>query len=726
MALALAAAGLAVVGAPAAALGTDIVPGQVIVRFEPGVAAPARAAVLEDVGGRVVRSLPIARTALVSTPGQAPEDAARALEGDPRVRWAEPNYIYRRRLVPNDPGLSQQWGLLNTGQTVLGTAGTPGADIDVVPAWDVANSSPGVRLAVVDGGVNGTHPDLAPSFGAPANPDETGAGRETNGIDDDGNGFVDDHRGWDFVAADNDPRDDDPFGHGTLAAGTATARGNDGVGVAGVTWQTRLIALRALDSSGAGTNANIARAIVYAGERGVRVLNASFGGGSSSQAIRDAIAEAPNMLFVTAAGNGGSDGVGDDADAPGEIDFPCELTLPNVVCVAATDQSDGLTAFSNFGAVSVNLAAPGRNIFGPQPGGSFAHLSGTSFATPLVAGAASLVLGATPAASTAQLRGAVLAGAEPLPGLAGRVVTGGRLDVARALASVPPGAPGPSVQTGPAADVAGSTARLTGTATPRGQPTSTYFEYGTTTAYGSATATRRAGSGVSAVALSDGIRDLVPGSRYEFRAVAADAGGISYGPNESFTAPGPATVAATPIAARDLSIVRRGRSWFIRLRLSSFTTVAGLVDRRATRARNFRRAFGIRRRGYPPGIRLIPLGRLRPALYRLTLNVNSAAGPQRLRRGFRVTGSPILSIRIQTLGGVTSARVRLAARAKVRGGLERRRGSRFVFLHPLETRLGAGTTTIRLGRNLQPGLYRLRLSAPAFPGAPESATFRIP
>ena len=207
-------------------------------------------------------------------------------------------------------------------------------------------------VAVVDSGVAWDHPDLAPNIWS--NPDEVAG----NGVDDDGNGKVDDVRGWDFVDGDNNPWDYDD--HGTHVAGTIAARGNNGVGVTGVAWQASIMPVRALDALGTGSNADIADAFTYAAANGARVVNASLGGAGRSQAMSDAITNNPNTLFVVAAGNDGTD----NDTTPR---YPCNYTAANLICVAATDNTDALASFSNYGASSVDLAAPGVDIDSTRP-----------------------------------------------------------------------------------------------------------------------------------------------------------------------------------------------------------------------------------------------------------------------------------------------------------------------------------------------------------------------
>jgi thermitase len=424
-------------------------PDGLIVRFEPGVSAAERAAIRDGAGTDLERTLPVSRMHLLDLePGQSLLAAERALEGQDGVEYAEPNAIRRAALRPDDTHYSLLWGMENTGQSIRGNAGSADADTDAGDAWD-AGIGGGVTVAVVDSGVDLAHPDLAAN--AWRNPGESGSGRETNGLDDDLNGRVDDWRGWDFVAGDNSPADEN--GHGTHVAGTIAARRDNGIGVAGVADGSRLMALRVLNAQGTGSVAGVILAYAYAAQAGAKVVNLSLGSSVSSRAESDAIAAFPGMLFVAAAGNGGEDGVGDDNDFDPE--YPCAYLLPNVVCVAATDNRDGLAPFSNYGDLAVDLAAPGVDIVSTVPGGGYGWASGTSMATPHVSGAAALLWAASPGVPVSQIKAALLDGVDPVAALAGRTVTGGRLNVLSALRMVAdvtlaPAAPAPAPSPGPA------------------------------------------------------------------------------------------------------------------------------------------------------------------------------------------------------------------------------------------------------------------------------------
>ncbi len=339
------------------------VPQQLIVRFVKGFDAAQRAELNARLAARVVENLLLPRTQLVEIePGFSLGEAIAAYERDPSVMYAEPNVIRRLDVTtPNDPMFGDLWGLDNTGQTVNGTAGTADADIDAPEAWDTTTGSSAVVVGVADSGMAYDHPDVAGNVWA--NPGESGGGKETNGIDDDGNGLIDDYRGWDWANDDNDPRDDN--GHGTHVAGTIGAVGNNSIGVTGVNWDVSLAPLKICDLFGSCPTSAIVNAFVYAGQMGFDVVNGSFSGPASTQAESDAISAAPDTLFVFAAGNGGDDGVGDDNDV--EPQYPCSFPMGNVLCVAATTQDDALASFSNYGATTVDLGAPGTNVRSTVP-----------------------------------------------------------------------------------------------------------------------------------------------------------------------------------------------------------------------------------------------------------------------------------------------------------------------------------------------------------------------
>jgi subtilisin-like proprotein convertase family protein/subtilisin family serine protease len=384
------------------------------------------------------------------------EKALATLRSDPTVLYAEPNYIVHTSATPNDPRFGALYGLNNTGQT----GGTVDADIDAVEAWDQTTGSSNIVVGVVDTGIDYNHEDLAANVWI--NPNEIPG----NGIDDDGNGYVDDVHGINAITGTGDPMDDNE--HGTHCSGTIGGVGGNGIGVAGVNWEVQIMGLKFLDAGGSGTTEAAITAIDYAVAQknagvNLRVLSNSWGGGGFSQALRDAIQAANDVdiLFVAAAGNSGTDN-----DVTPE--YPSGYDVPNVVAVAATDHNDGLAGFSEFGATTVDLGAPGVDILSTTPGNTYSVFSGTSMATPHVSGVAALVLSANDTLSTAELKEILINSGDPVPSLAGKTVSGKRLNAASAVAEAGPPVPRFNLTAGPASYAVnqGDAAHFTLTVTP--------------------------------------------------------------------------------------------------------------------------------------------------------------------------------------------------------------------------------------------------------------------
>jgi subtilisin family serine protease len=354
---------------------------------------------------------------VVTVPEGDAASAARTLDKSSDVVWAQPvRRMHLAAALPSGSGnqSSDQWGLLNSGQTLYDsdyramTAGTAGVDGDFTPAWDTTTGA-GQTIAVVDTGVDFTIADLS-------------ANRDANG--------------WDFVQSDSDPSPD-PSGttetsHGTHVAGIAAAamgisQTRDIVGGAP---DARIMAVRALDGEGSGYDTDIAAAFDWAAAHGARVVNASLGGAGESDVLHDAIASNPNTLFVVAAGN---DGENQNVLSSTQRDYPCADPSPNVVCVAAVNNTGALASFSNYGASYVDVAAPGENIPSYVLGGAVQHWDGTSMATPFVSAAAALAFAQHPGATAAQVAQSILATARPLASLCGRVASGGIVDAAALL-----------------------------------------------------------------------------------------------------------------------------------------------------------------------------------------------------------------------------------------------------------------------------------------------------
>jgi subtilisin family serine protease len=404
-------------------------PGSILVRFKddaPAAAGPAWSA----------ESTPLApwaqRLRRVSVPAEMGVGAAlQAMRANPNVLYAEPNYRVRAAQIPNDPRFGELWGMENVAQT----GGVNDADIDASGAWDVHTGSGSMIVAVIDTGIDYTHPDLAANIWV--NADEIPG----DGLDNDGNGYVDDIHGYDFLNRDGNPQDDN--GHGTHVAGTIGAVGNNGLGVTGVNWNIRIMALKFLGADGSGTTADAIEAVAYAVANGARISNNSWGGDPYSQAMFDVIVEARDAghLFVAAAGNGNALGIGLNNDTTPF--YPSGYELDNIIAVAAVDHNDNLASFSNYGAATVDLAAPGVNILSTTPGGGYGTSSGTSMAAPHVAGVAALVWDAHPGWTYSEVVSQILSTVDPLPSLAGVTATGGRLNAASALGAPQPPPPPP-------------------------------------------------------------------------------------------------------------------------------------------------------------------------------------------------------------------------------------------------------------------------------------------
>ncbi len=360
-----------------------------------------------------------------------------ALDAVRGIASAEADYAIGLTATPNDPSYGSLWGLNNTGQS----AGTADADIDAAEAWDRATgSATGKIVAVIDTGVDYTHPDLAANMWR--NPGET-----SDGVDNDGNGLVDDIFGADFANTDGNPMDDN--GHGTHCAGTIGAVGNNGVGVVGVAWTTRIMALKFLTASGSGNTSNAIKCIDYAVSKGASILSNSWGGGGYSSALEAAIVRARDAgaIFVAAAGNSG---LNTDISA----NYPSNYAVTNVVSVAATDRNDALASFSNYGLNTVDLGAPGVSILSTTRNNTYSTFSGTSMATPHVSGALAVFWDANPTLTAAQVIQRLLSSVDQIPSLAGKTVSGGRLNLDKLLdtgGSPPPPPPPP-----PPADTTGA------------------------------------------------------------------------------------------------------------------------------------------------------------------------------------------------------------------------------------------------------------------------------
>ncbi|MBS1984178.1 MAG: S8 family serine peptidase [Bdellovibrionales bacterium] len=352
------------------------------------------------------------------------------------IAYAEPNYVYTTQMgaptsvggnpipknppphdslptaLPNDAQFGSLWQMQNVGQKDdSGRDGIPGADIRAAKAWMISKGSRKVVVGVVDTGIDYTHPDLKANVWTraktkPSDPDVHGYNAITDALD---------------------PMDDN--GHGSHCAGSIGAVGDNDVGVVGVNWEVTIMSAKFLDKDGSGSLDNAIKAIDWAVDNGAQILSNSWGGGGKSQALEDAIkrAAAKGVLFVAAAGNGGFDGIGDNNDYVAS--YPASYKLENVVSVAASNNVDQMSSFSNFGKKSVHLMAPGEKILSTIPGEGYQVYSGTSMATPHVAGAAALLLAKEPHLSAAQIRDRLVSSVYKIPEYQNKLISGGRLDL---------------------------------------------------------------------------------------------------------------------------------------------------------------------------------------------------------------------------------------------------------------------------------------------------------
>lgn len=365
------------------------------------------------------------------------DQAIQALNLSSDFEYAEPNYVMRivdadaGDGIPNDADFTKLWGMQNTGLSDSGgQVGTKGSDINVVPAWkEGITGSRKILVAVIDTGVQWDHPDLKDNIYT--NAGEAGPLAE-NGKDDDGNGFKDDVHGWNFNKNNRDTRDD--HSHGSHCSGTIGGVGNNGEGVAGVNWQVSILPVKFLGGDGSGTLQGAVESINYARLMKVNIMSNSWGGGGFTQSLKDAIEKARDagILFVAAAGN-------DKNDNDKNPSYPATYDVDNVVSVAATDNKDAIASFSNYGAKTVHVSAPGVRVLSTTMGGKYGTFSGTSMAAPHVAGIAALVLSANGGMDYQELKRRLIATSDRVPALRARSISRGRVNAYNALKnSMPP------------------------------------------------------------------------------------------------------------------------------------------------------------------------------------------------------------------------------------------------------------------------------------------------
>ncbi len=399
----------------------------VIAKYKNEVGLLRASMATEAAGGRMNRYFKRLKIAEISRKNDlkigSVEGFIEALMATGQFEYVEPNYIWSLNATPNDPSFNALWGLHNNGQN----SGTPDADIDAPEAWDINTGSSDTVIAIIDTGVQYNHIDLAANMWV--NPGEIPG----NGLDDDGNGYIDDIYGIDAVNNDSDPMDDQ--GHGTHCAGTIGAVGNNGVGVVGVNWDVSMIALKFLDASGNGYTSDAVECLNYLLDlkenRGinVRLSSNSWGGGSFSQALYDVIEECKNADILTVCAAGNDYGVNNDTTPH----FPSSYESDGVIAVASTDRNDGLSTFSNIGFESVDIAAPGTSIYSAIIGNTYGTKSGTSMATPHVSGVLGLIFSEYPAYGYLQAKSALLYNGDTLASLAGVCSTESRVNALLSL-----------------------------------------------------------------------------------------------------------------------------------------------------------------------------------------------------------------------------------------------------------------------------------------------------
>ncbi|MBI5866356.1 MAG: S8 family serine peptidase [Planctomycetes bacterium] len=397
-------------------------PVSIIVQWADDASQEARQLSLAAVQGTPIQQWDIVPGAQLVRVGMEPSLAVDLLNSGvvPGIEYAELDWIVGIDTTPNDPYYTTLWGMNNTGQTVNGDPGIAGADINAPEAWDTYTGDPNFAVAVIDTGIQLNHPDLQANIWF--NPGEVAG----NGVDDDGDGYIDDVNGWDFYSNDSNPSDENS--HGSHCSGTIGGVGNNGVGVVGVVWRCKLAALRFLGPSGSGSTSGAISAVNYCRTKGIKVSNNSWGGGGYSSTLFNAINNAASIghVFVAAAGNAG-------ANIDSSPSYPASYTCANLISVAATNNNDGIASFSNYGATSVDVGAPGVNIRSCVLTSSYAYYNGTSMATPHVTGLAVMLYGRNPSWTYSQIKAQIMNTARPISALAGRCVTGGVINAQAAI-----------------------------------------------------------------------------------------------------------------------------------------------------------------------------------------------------------------------------------------------------------------------------------------------------
>ena len=405
------AAGLLLTGLNAYASAPESVPGEYIVKLKDSYSVKTSANVLsQQLGSFVKDTIPGQNIVVIKRPVfELQNNVVKTLSENPLVDIVEPNYIYRINKTPNDPLLGNLWGMINNGQAdSQRREGIAGIDIGAEAAWDITTGSRDVIVAVIDTGINFNHPDLKDNMWV-----NEAEANGVAGVDDDGNGIVDDIYGANFVTASSptgNPLDD--HGHGSHCAGTIGATGDDGKGIVGVAWNVRMMGVKFLSRSGSGSLDGALKSIDYATSMGAKILSNSWGGGGYSETLKQAIERShqANTLFVAAAGNESNN---NDSNPT----YPATYDVPNVLSVAAIDNRGQIASFSNYGKSKVHVGAPGVNVYSSITGTGYDSWSGTSMATPHVSGMAVLLATNEPNLTGVEMKERIIATSRPISGL---------------------------------------------------------------------------------------------------------------------------------------------------------------------------------------------------------------------------------------------------------------------------------------------------------------------
>jgi len=409
---------------------SEAVPGEYIVKLRPtmnimGMSELNKKALSQSLGAYVKTSIPEFNLVVVKRATfETQTSSIKTLNQNPLVEYSEPNFIYHVSKAPNDPDLKKLWGLNNTAQAISDSLGIAGVDIAAEKAWDIETGSEKVLVAVIDTGIDYNHQDIKENIWTNF--------AELNGkpgVDDDGNGVIDDIHGANFVDAEKptgNPIDD--HGHGTHCSGTIGAKGDDGKGIVGVNWNVRILGAKFLSADGSGSLEGAVKAIAYANKMGAKVLSNSWGGGGFSQALKDVIEETnkSGAIFIAAAGN-------ESNNNDKKPSYPASYQVENIISVAAIDNMGAIAKFSNYGKTSVHIGAPGVNIYSSVKGNAYDTWSGTSMATPHVSGVAALLAAHEPQLSGVEIKKRLLSTTRSLSSLRGKTTTGGLVNAYAAL-----------------------------------------------------------------------------------------------------------------------------------------------------------------------------------------------------------------------------------------------------------------------------------------------------